>query len=187
MPNYEELYNIAKRKYENAISERDEMRRRSAELQGRKDVLTRELGEKQAALNSVKQKKQLVDDALRKCRSIISDEYPEMKKQLVSTGDEYKKVITSDNGAADLSSIYSADLANTKNELDSIDSDLGRLFSSLEGQETAAQNAVNQCSSELSSVTSQLNNVGSDSWAQSQANMYYAEMKEYETRWQNGE
>ena len=117
MPNYEELYNIAKRKYENAISERDEIRRRSAELQGRKDVLTRELGEKQAALNSVKQKKQLVDDALRKCRSIISDEYPEMKKQLVSTGDEYKKVITSDNGAADLSSIYSADLANTKNEM----------------------------------------------------------------------
>ena len=57
----------------------------------------------------------------------------------------------------------------------------------LEGQETSAQNEVTRCSNDLSSVTSQLSNVGDEATAQRQINNYYTEMKEYELRWQNGE
>ncbi len=46
---------------------------------------------------------------------------------------------------------------------------------------------LNNCNSELSTVTSKLNNVGSEASVQYRIDTYYTEMKEYEARWQNGE
>lgn len=186
MPNYEELYYIARNHYYEAIEERNTIRRRTSELQARKTTLTRQLREKQETLHKAQQKKALVQDALSKSKEILNSEFPAMKSDLLLTGEEYKKIITSDQGVADLSTIYADDLANTKSELESIISDHEQALRSLEEQETTAQTAVTSCSSELNSVTSQLKNVGSESAAQRKINNYYAEMMEYKIKWQNG-
>ncbi len=187
MPNYEEMYYIARGKYNQAIEDRNAIRRNTSELQGRKTTLTRELGEKQATLTEVKQKKSLVQDALNKCNDILSNDFPTMKSDLLYTSDEYKKIITSDKGVADISTIYLSDITSTQNNLEEIISDLEKSLRELEDQENSAQNAAIQCNTELTSVSSQLNNVGNEAAVQRQINNYYAEMKEYEIRWQNGE
>ena len=186
MPNYEEMYYIARNHYYEAIEERNAIRRRTSELQAQKATLTRQLGEKQEALTKVQEKKALVQDSLNKSKDVLDNEFPAMKSDLLLTGEEYKKIITSDQGVADLSTIYADDLANTKSELESIISDHERALRNLEEQETAAQNAVTSCSNELNSVTSQLNNVGSESAAQRKINNYYTEMMEYKNKWLNG-
>ena len=66
MPNYEELYYIARNNYNRAIENRDAIRRNTSELQGKKTTLTRELGEKQSAFAAIQQKKLLVQEALDK-------------------------------------------------------------------------------------------------------------------------
>ena len=157
MPNYEELYYIARNNYYQAIENRNAIRRNTSELQGRKNAL------------------------------ILNNEFSTMKVDLTRTSEEYKKIISSDKGVADLSAIYSSDLSSTKSGLETIISDLERALRDLEGQETSAQNEVTRCSNDLSSVTSQLSNVGDEATAQRQINNYYTEMKEYELRWQNGE
>lgn len=187
MPNYEELYYIARGKYYQAVEERNAIRRTTAELQGRKNTLSRELGEKQTALSQIQQKKALIQDALNKCRNVLNNEFPLMKNDIQCTSEEYKKIITSDKGVADLSAIYSADITNTNANLNSIVSDLERILREIEGQETTAQNEFASCNSELTTVATQLNNVGNEAAVQRQINNYFTEMKEYELRWQNGE
>jgi len=187
MANYEELYNIAKGKYNSAISERDYIRRKTAELNGKKDALKKELSTKTSELNVIKHKLVLVRDAYNKCNDILKEEFPDMKKDLVNTGDEYKKIITSDKGVADLSSIYSTDLTNTKDNLDSISTDLGKSIKELEGEETKTQKAIDNCNTQISSIKTQINNLGSASAAQKRADIYYSEMKDYEKKWLNGD
>ncbi|MBD5111519.1 MAG: hypothetical protein HDT42_03155 [Ruminococcaceae bacterium] len=187
MPNYEELYYIARGKYYQAVEERNAIRRTTAELQGRKNTLSRELGEKQTALSQIQQKKALIQDALNKCRNVLNNEFPLMKNDIQCISEEYKKIITSDKGVADLLTIYSADITNTNANLNSIVSDLERILREIEGQETTAQNDFASCNSELTTVTTQLNNVGNEAAVQRQINNYFTEMKEYELRWQNGE
>lgn len=187
MPNYEELYNIARNKYNQAIEDRNAIRKNTSELQGQKNTLTRELGEKQAALVAIQQKKLLIQEALKKCQSIIEAEYPSMKRDLQSSSDEFKRIISTDKGVADLFSIYSADISSTQSNLNSILSELTGLLSNFSEQERAAQTAVTTCSNNLASVSTQLNNVGSESEAQRRINNFYTEMKEYESRWLNGE
>lgn len=187
MPNYEELYYIARGKYNQAVEERNRIRNDTIELQSEKNRLTSLLAEKQSALKTIQDKKSLIQDALDKCQRILDDEYPNMKKDLQRTGEEYKKIITSDMGVADLESIYSTDLQSTLNDLNNIITELNRILKDLESQETTAQSELNNCNSELSTVTSRLNNVGNESSAQYWIDTYFAEMKEYEIRWQNGE
>lgn len=187
MPNYEELYYIARNNYNRAIENRDAIRRNTSELQEKKTTLIRELSEKQAALTAIQQKKLLVQEALNKCKHILENEFSTMKKDLQTTSDEYKRIISSDTGVADLSSIYSTDISNTNSNLDAVITELQARIKELEGQEATAQTAVTNCSNELASVTTQLNNVGNESSAQQQVNAYYTEMKEYELKWQNGE
>ena len=187
MPNYEELYNIARNKYNQAIENRNIIRRKTNELQGRKAALTRELGEKQAALTAIQQKRTLIQDALNKCRDILSNEFPAMKGDIQRTSNEYKKIITSDKGVADLSLIYASDINMTLNNLNSINTELEGVLRTLEEEEALAQKLVTDCNNELNSVISQLNNVGSVASAQRQVDNYYAEMKVYEIKWENGE
>ena len=187
MPNYEELYNIARSNYNQAIDNRNSIRRKISELQGRKATLVRELEEKQVALTAIQQKKMLIQNALKKCEAILSNEFLTMKADIQRASDEYKKIIISDMGVADLSLIYASDISQTQNNLNSINAELGSVFKSLEEEEVLAQKSVADCNSELSSVINQLNSVGSEAAAQRQADNYYAEMKVYETKWQNGE
>lgn len=187
MPNYEELYYIARNKYNQAIEDKNEIRRRSSELQGEKSSLTRQLNEKQSALVEIQKKKLLVQETLKKCQAVIDNEYVSMKTDLQSTSDEYKKIISTDTGVADLFSIYSSDIASTQSNLNSILEDFKRILNDYEEQERAAQSAVTTCSNELASVSNQLNHVGNEAEAQRRINNYYTEMKEYEARWQNGE
>ena len=187
MPNYEELYYIARNKYYQAIDERNDIRRKTCELQERKNALSRELGEKQTVLSQIQQKKPLIQDALNKSKNISNDEFDMMKNGIQHISEEYKKIIASDKGVADISAIYSADITNTKTDLDSITSGLERILRELEDQETNAKNEVTRCNSELATVTTNLNHVGSEAAAQREINYYYAEMKEYELRWQSGE
>ena len=93
MPNYEELYYIARNNYYQAIENRNAIRRNTSELQGRKNALTRELSEKQASLSAIRQKKSLVQDALNKCRDILNNEFSTMKVDLTRTSEEYKKIV----------------------------------------------------------------------------------------------
>jgi len=187
MPNYEELYYIARNKYNQAVEDRNSLRKNIAELQGRKDTLNRELGEKQATLLAVQQKKVLIQEALKKCDKIIENEYPAMKRDLQSTSDEYKKIIISDKGVADLFSIYSGDIESTYSNLESVSSEFKRFLNDFEQQEKNAQAAVTNCANELNNVKNSLNNAGNESQIQRQINNYFTEMKEYESRWLNGE
>lgn len=187
MPNYEELYYATRNKYYQAVENRNNIRRTTNELQGKRTSLINELGQKKAALAAARQKVAIVEEAENKCRSIINDQFPSMKKYVESTSAEYKKIITSDKGVADIQTIYSSDIQSTQNDLNSILSGLEQKRKALEAQATEAQQAVNNCNNQLNTVSSQLNNVGSESYAQTQVNNYYAQMKEYQRKWQNGE
>lgn len=187
MPNYEELYYITKNKYNQAIINRDTIRRNRSALQGRKNTLLHELEERRITLNSLKQKVTILQDAENKCSSIINNEFPDMKKYIQETSDEYKKIINSDNGVADIQSVYSSDIQSTQNDLNSILSDLSQKRKNLEDQVDAAQQSFDNCNNELNTVTNQLNNVGSEYDAQRQVNNYYTQMQVYKTKWLNGE
>lgn len=187
MPNYEELYYIAKNKYHQALDNRDTIHRNANTLKERKKTLIYELEEKRNTLTSVKQKVTLLQNAENKCRSIINNEFSSMKKYVQNTSNEYKKIISSDEGIADIYSIYSSDIQSTQNDLNSILSDLSQKRKNLEDKVNTAQKAVNNCSNELNTVSNQLNNVESEYYAQVRANNYYAQMQEYRRKWLNGE
>lgn len=187
MPNYEELYNVTRNKYNQALEYRNAIRRNMAELQGKKNVLTHELGEKQFILSRVQQKKVIVQETLGKCKDVLNVEFLAMEKDIKCTSDEYKKIIKSDKGVVDLYSVYSADISDTKSNLTIILTELERILRDTEEQEITAQHEVINCSNELTSVTGQLKNLGNEAAIQRQINNYYAEMKVYEFKWQNGE
>lgn len=120
-----------------------------------------------------------------KCRSIINNEFPSMKRYVQDTSNEYKKIISSDKGVADIHSIYSLDIQSTQNDLNSVLSDLLQKRKNLEDQVNTTQQAVDNCGNELNAVSNQLNNVGSEYYTKVQANNYYAQMQEYRRRWLN--
>ena len=187
MPNYEELYNSARNRYNQAIDERNRIRRERNELEGRKKALKRELEAKQNSLADVQQKIAVVTEAKTKCNDIINDDFSTLSTAIRDAGDEYKKVLASDMGVADLQSIYSEDMTSTKNDLNAICTEMDTILRGLEEQEAALQKEIANLNSELSSVINRLNNLGSEWSAQQRANNNYAEMKEYEAKWLNGE
>lgn len=187
MPNYEELYYIARNNYNQAVNDLNYIRRTTNDLQTRKNNLVHELGEKRSALSGLKQKVSLLEKAEKKCNSIINDEFPDMKKYVQSTSDEYKKIIESDKGVADIQSIYSSDIQSTQNDLNNILTDLSSKRKNLEDQVDNKQQEVTNCSDQLWTVSYQLNNVGSEFYAQMRVNNYYAQMQEFYRKWINGE
>ncbi len=187
MPNYEEMYYISKRNYENAVSEKNMIRSKASELNGEKSKLIKELDEKNKALADIKNKLVVVRAAHDKCIEIINGEFEGMKKDLNQTGTEFKEIFQTDEGVADLSEIYSEDITNTNNDLNNISESLKRSIKQLEADEQAFQNAVNQYSQNLNSVNAKIKNLGDDVSAQKRAETYYVEMQEYKKRWQNGE
>lgn len=187
MPNYEELYYIAKNKCDQAILNRDAIRRNTATLQSTKCSLARELEEKRSALGSLRQKVEILKDAENRCNSIINDEVSGMKRDIQEVSNEYKKIISSDKGVADIQLVYSTDIQNTQNDLDVVLTDLSQKRKALEDEVNTAQQAYDNCNNEFNSVTHRLNNVGSESEAQRQVNTYYAQMQLYKTKWLNGE
>lgn len=187
MPNYEELYYITRNKYNQAFEDRNAIRRNAAEFQEKKNALTRELSEKQSVLREIQQKKVIIQETLDKCKDVLSVEFPSMEKDIKSTSEEYKKIIVSDKGVADLFAIYSTDISDTKSNLISIITELERILRDTEEQEITAQHELNNCNNELSFVTGQLKSLGSEAAIQRQINNYYAEMKVYEFKWKNGE
>lgn len=187
MPNYEELYYIARNKYYQAIEERNTAQRRISELQAQKSRLSRELSEKQVNLSAIQEKKAMIQEVHDTCGGILNNEFPTMNKDLLSTSEEYKKIISSDSGVADLASIYASDISGTKNGLEAAKSEIGSALKALEEQVDTAQKEITSCNSELESVSAQLRTAGDPAAIQWKINSYYTEMKEYERRWMNGE
>lgn len=185
MPNYEELYYTARNKYYQAIEDRNCIQRKSSELQGKKSNLQNELSQKQNSLRKSLDKLAVVQDAENKCRSIIDNEFSTMKRSIKQLSEEYKKIISSDIGVADIESIYADDIDRTNNDLQSILSELEQSRRNLEEQVSSAKQDIDRCNNELSDISHQLNNVGSAAYAQSQINTYYAQMKEYQKKWEN--
>lgn len=185
MPNYEELYYTARNKYYQAIEEKNYIQRTSSELYGRKSNLQNELSQKQNSLRKNLDKLATVQDAENKCRSIIDNEFLAMKRSIQQLSEEYKKIISSDIGVADIGNIYADDISRTNNDLQNILIELERSRKSLEEQVSSAKQDIDNCNNELSDVSRQLNNVGSVAYAQSQINTYYAQMKEYQRKWEN--
>ena len=68
MPNYEELYNIARTKYHQAIENKNNIQRTSSELQSRKNSLSRELSQKQEQLREAKNKLALLQETEDFCK-----------------------------------------------------------------------------------------------------------------------
>ena len=187
MPNYEEMYYISKRNYENAVNEKNMIRIKASELNGEKSRLTKELDEKNKALADIRNKLDAARKTHDKCNKIINGEYEDMKKDLFQTGTEYKAIFQTDKGVADLSLIYSQDIINTYNDLNNISESLGRSIAQLEADEQIFKNAVDQCSQNLDNVNAQMNNLNDEAAAQKISEKYYVEMQEYKMRWQNGE
>lgn len=187
MPNYEELYYNARSKYYSALEEKNSIRRKTSELQGKKSTLTQTLNRKNSELSALKHKVQLVQEAENKCESVKNNEFQTMKRDIGYLSDEFKKIVSSDKGTADIQSVYSSDIQNSQNDLENILLDLKNKRKDLQDKVNTTQQEVNKCSNELSSVNRELSCVGSESYAQSRANCYYAQMKEYERKWHNGE
>lgn len=187
MPNYEELYYITKNKYEQAIINRDAIRRNTVTLQERKKRLVHDLAENLRSLTALQQKVAILQEAESKCNSIINSEFPEMKRYIQEASNEYKKIINSDQGVADIQSVYSADIQSTQNDLNLILSELSQKRRELEEQVATAQSNYNGCNNELNTVTHQLNNTGNVYEAQRQVNNCYAQMQLYRSKWMNGE
>lgn len=186
MPNYEELYYTARNKYYQAIEDRNYIQRTSSELQGRRSSLQNELSQKQNTLRQSMNKLAVVQDAENKCRSIIDNEFAAMKKSIQQLSEEYKKVISSDMGVADIENIYADDISRTSSDLQRVLNELEQARRSLEDQVSSTRQEIDRCNNDISDVSRQLNNVGSAAYAQSQINTYYAQMKEYQKKWENG-
>lgn len=183
MPNYEELYNIAKQKYNNAVSSKNALQSKLNSLNNQKNSLLLSLETKKDNLLKIQEKKAKVVCVLSKVDSILDKEYSVMKSRVELAGSDYIEVINVGVGnVANLSGIYDSDFTSTKTNLDSIRSEFQSIKNTLDTQEQEAQTAVNNCKSEIDSVNSQINNAGSISTAQWYVNMYYSEMKEYERR-----
>ena len=186
MPNYEELYNIARTKYHQAIENKNNIQRTSSELQSRKNSLSRELSQKQEQLREAKNKLALLQETEDFCKAILNGEFETMKKSVQRTAEEYRKIISSDQGVADIQAIYAGDINSTQNDLNTILEELSRKRREIEEQVTNSQNSVDQCNNEIRNVSSQLNQVGDLGYAQRQINNYYAQMKEYQRKWESG-
>ena len=186
MPNYEELYYSARRKYYQAIDTRNSIQRRTSELQGRRSGLISELSRRNDVLRKAQRKLSLLQDAEEKCRSVLSGEFETMKKYIQGTAEEYKKIISTDKGVADIQQVYNDDVNKTRSSLNNLLQELIRKRQEAEQELTNARQSVDRCSGELNDVTRQLNSVGSASYAQSQADNYYAQMKQYQRKWENG-
>lgn len=186
MPNYEELYNDARNKYYQAIENKNNMQRASSELTSQRNSLINEINQKQSQLRSVKYKVLLLQNAENYCASILGNEVKTMKASIQATSDEYKKIITSDKGIADIQAVYSGDIRSTENDLNSVHGQLKSKRKNMENEAERLQKSINQCSSELNSVSSRLNNTTMNTWAaQSQVNGYYVQMKAYQKLWEN--
>ena len=187
MPNYEELYYTARNKYYQAVENRNQINRRTEELTGRQNSLRQALGRDMARLRDLAHKLSLVQDAERQCAQVKSNYFPPVKSIIANVSSEFKSILSSDRGVADIESIYSSDIHNTQSDLDSTAENLASVRRALESELNGVQQSVNNCNNELNSVSSQLRNVGDSRLAQAQANNYYAQMREYQRRWQNGE
>lgn len=185
MPNYEELYYTAKRNYERTLNDLSYIRSTKQTLESRKSTLKANLPNKEQSLKTAKNNLRLMSKAENKCQNIINDEFPTAKSSIKTAGTEYKKIISTDKGVADINSIYSTDISDTKKDLDSILSELSRKRKTLEGKVESAQKDYDDCFNELNSVQSQLNNLGSEYWTQIKANNYYVQMQEYKRKWEN--
>lgn len=186
MPNFEELYYTARNKYYQAIEAKNNIQRRTSELQGRKSGLISELGQRSTHLRDAKRKLALLQDAENKCRAILNDEFETMRKNIQRTAEEYKKIISSDKGVADIQEIYNEDINSTQNDLNAVLQELERKRKDAENEVAGAQQSLDQCNNELNDVSRQLSNTGSVWYAQSQVNNYFAQMKEYQRKWENG-
>ena len=186
MPNYEELYYTARNKYYQAIESRNAIQRTTSELQGRRSGLINELNQRNAHLRDSRRKLALLQDAENKCRAILNNEFETMKKHIQRTAEEYKRILSSDRGVADIQEIYSDDINSTQSDLNTVLQELERKRREMEDEVSNAQQSVDSCSGELNDVSHQLNNVGDVRYAQSQINNYYAQMKEYQRKWECG-
>ena len=187
MPDYEELYYIARNKYHQAIEDRNVFRRNMDEWQGERTVLIWELEQKQSALSVIRNNIMLFQEAISECRNILNNEFCDMKKNIQDTSIEYKKIFKSDYGVADIQLIYSSEITNTQADLNAVCSELDKKIKELENKEMEANRAVNDCSSALNRVISNINHAGSEAAVQNRINNFYTEMKEYEFRWLNGD
>ena len=188
MANYEELYYSARNKYNRAIDNRDSSVRRSRELESQKSQLNNQLSENISLLNNIREKKSKLQDALNKSRSVLNDQFYAMQRAIIDAGSQYRGSFQSDMGTADLAAIYESDFSATKNELETAVSTLETAISNIEEKETQADTSVNNCKNDISSVEAQIRTANNDADSyQCMANSYYAEMKQYETKWLNGE
>lgn len=187
MPNYEELYYTARSNYYRAVENRNQINRRTEELTGRKNSLTQALQRDMARLRDLQHKLSLVQDAERKCVEVTNNHFPPVKSGIQSISEEFRKILASDRGVADINAIYASDLQATQSDLGVVASDLARVRRMIEEELNGVQGSVNNTSNELNAVSSQLRNVGDSRVEQIRANNYYAQMREYQRRWQNGE
>ena len=185
--NYEEMYYSARRSYRNALEEKSSIQRKSSQLQSRKSYVLKEIAGKKSELSKVNGKIQLLQDAESKCSAIFRDDFPTMKKSVQTLSSELKKIISSDSGVADLASVYASDLQSTQTDLGTILMELSSNRKSLETQRDSLQSSLNEKNGELNGINREINGLGSEWQAQQKANRYYAQMKEYERRWRNGE
>lgn len=187
MPNYEELYNDAKNKYNQAVSEKSSIRTKSGQLQTQKVELERQLSQKRTALSNIQKKQAAVDAVITKVNKIQSEQFPAMKKGLKNASEAYADVLSADSGVANLLNIYDTDITATNNNLNQIHTEMTRILNALNAEEKTAKNEVKKYNDDLNNVKKQINGLGSEAAAQIKIDFYYTEMKTYEVKWLNGE
>lgn len=188
MPNYEELYNIAKAKYRDAVDERDNVMRKVNDLQNKKKELEVQYGQKEESLKNVRKKLNLVQKALDKCKSIINDgKISDMKKSLADAGEAYKNVISADSNVADIEKIYSDDVGSVERSVNAVKLDLENIIRNIKDEEQNAAGDLNRCKTDLDNVSTELYKSPSKYELDRRVDNYYAEMKFYEKKWLEGE
>lgn len=182
MEDYEESYYQAKRKYNQAVEQMNNNSRMRTELNQSKKELLNERGQKEESLRKTKQNIILLKDAEDRCRQILDSEFQNMKNSINTVSMEYRRILNSDTGVADISEIYSSDITATYNDLNNILEELSNRRAAFEDTANTQQNELNNCNGRIDDVERQLNNLEDYNQLRRQAQRYENEMYEYKRK-----
>ena len=120
MVNYEEIYNTAKKNFSAAVEDRNVIRKEIAGLEEGNIQLKKMITELQESLENVTKREALLNDAKLTCEKILNPtgELEITKHWIKETDLEYKSMLESDLGVADIQTIYNYNSAGYETKID---------------------------------------------------------------------
>lgn len=120
MVNYEEIYNTAKKNFYAAVEDRNVIRKEIAGLEESNIQLKKMIAELQESLEKMTKREALLNDTKYACEKILNPagEFEITKHWITETDSEYKSILESDFGVADIQTIYGYNSAGYETKID---------------------------------------------------------------------